>query len=98
MKDYPEFMLKNSRKKLIERLIENYEILGGTTDNLMSIADNCRLFLHSGLDSETLSAMGVKPFNAGNGNWDEVFKGIDSNSRCYILQNASKFLPVLKVN
>ncbi|MFH1514347.1 MAG: nickel-dependent lactate racemase [bacterium] len=95
MSDYPEFVLKNSRKKLIERLMENYEILGGTTDNLMSIADNFRLFFHSGLDSETLIAMGVRPFNAGQGNWDEVFKGIDINSSCYIMPDASKFLPVL---
>lgn len=95
LSDYPDFMRSHTRGEMIGRLMDNYEILGGTTDNLMSIADKFNVFLISALDDETLITLGVKPLDIDNVSWDKVFDGLDSDSKCFIMPNASKFLPVI---
>lgn len=93
---YPDFMKTHSRAELIDRLISNYEIHGGTTDNLMNITDNAKLFLMSDIDNDTLKAVGVTPFKAGENSWDDIFRGLSGDSLCYVMPDASKFMPVLK--
>lgn len=95
LSDYPDFMREHTRGEMRSRLMDNYEILGGTTDNLMSITEKFKVFLISGLDGETLTTLGVKALDIESVSWDEVFDGLDSNSKCYIMPNASKYLPVI---
>lgn len=97
LEDYPEFIATHTRQELIEKLMQGYRILGGTTDNLMGRAEKFRIFLVSGLESSTLTNLGVKPFDMEHPNWDEVFKSLDGNSTCYVMPNASKYLPVMNL-
>jgi nickel-dependent lactate racemase len=97
LEDYPEFVATHTRQELIDKLMLAYRILGGTTDNLMGLAEKYRIFLVSGLESSTLTNLGVKPFDMGHPDWDEVFNGLDGNSTCYVMPNASKYLPILKL-
>jgi nickel-dependent lactate racemase len=96
LEDYPEFVATHKRSELIKKLMQGYRILGGTTDNLMGLAEKFRVFLVSGLESSTLIHLGVKPFDMEHPDWDDVFNGLDGDSTCYVMPNASKYLPIMK--
>ena len=93
---YPDFVKEHGHEELANELQRNYEILGGTTDNLMSMADKVRIYLVSNLPSEYVKILGMTPVNASNEGWDTVFSGLGNSSSYYVMPNASKFMPVIE--
>ena len=92
---YPEFVRVHGHEKLIDELQRNYEISGGTTDNLMTIAKTVKTFLTSGLADDDVLNLGMIPFDPSRESWDTVFDGLGNDTTYYVMPNASKFMPII---
>ena len=93
---YPDFVKEHGHEELVRELQRNYEILGGTTDNLMTMADKIKIYLVSSLPIEYVKILGMIPVDPSKNDWDKVFMDIGDSSTFYVMQSASKFMPVVE--
>jgi len=86
--DFLNWFEAGNSNELAEKLCEKYQVNGQTAWNLLRIAENYNVKIITSLEEDETRPMRMQKARS----LDEVFSGIDRNTKGYILPSGAKFL------